>query len=87
MKRLFLLSTLIGVVWSSSFIDQCDDKCESDFDRKSDPISYKSRHNVSRVTNVTSTIKNLHYMSVEGDGSITMDKNDEEAGTCFSFNN
>lgn len=82
MKRLFVLTTLIGVVWSSSFIEQCDDKCDTDFDRNRDPISFKSKHNVSKVTNITSTIENLHYMSVEGDGSILMDTH-EEAGTCF----
>lgn len=79
MKGLFVLSTLFGVVLSTTVIDQCDtDICDSG--HNSGPILFKSKHNVSKVANITSQIKNMHYMSVGGDGHIMMDTN-EEAGT------
>lgn len=82
MKGLVVLSTLIGVVLSTTIIDQCvTDRCESDFDGGNGvPILLKSRHNVSKVTNVTRRTKNVRYVAVEGDGNIRLDTN-EEAGT------
>lgn len=79
MKGLFVLSTLVGVVLSTTVYDQCDTYvCDSD--HNSGPILFKSKHNVSKVANITSPIKNMHYMTVGGDGHIMMDMN-EEAGT------
>lgn len=80
MKTLFVLSTLLGVALSTSIITECDsDQCDSDFDRNDGPILFKSRHNISKVANLTSKIKNIHYVPVVGDGTVVMGKT-EEAG-------
>lgn len=80
MKGFLVLSTLVGVVLSTTPFAQCDvDRCESDFDHDSASFLFKSKHNVSKLANITTNIKNMHYMSVEGDGHIMMDTN-EEAG-------
>lgn len=87
MKRIiFVLSTLIGVALCATAIDECDtNQCDSDFfEHNSGPILFKSKHNVSKLANRTSKIKNMHYVPVERDGNIMMDIN-EEAGRCNAF--
>ncbi len=78
MKVLIVLYTLIGLALSTTLLDQCDNnKC--DFDRNSGSVMFKSKHNVSKMANTTSNIKDMHFMSV-ADENIGTDTNDEEAG-------
>lgn len=80
MKRFLVLTTLVGVVWSNTLVDQCNtDKCDSNFVHNDGAVILKSKQNVSKVANVTTSIKNVHYMSEVVDGNIMMDTN-EEAG-------
>lgn len=78
MKGFVILSALIGVVLSTNQLGQCD-KCDSDFNDSNGQTLFKTKHNASKSANITSTVKSMHFVSVEGD--INMNRSGEEAGT------